>query len=63
MKRISLAKGTLEPDQQLHGWVINSDHAQIFDTGDADVDVHLAKGDRISVDGSVYKNGEIIANV
>jgi hypothetical protein len=62
MKTISLAKGTLEPDSQMSGWVITSERAQLLNTGDPDIDVHLVKGDRIDCNGAVYHNGEHIAN-
>jgi len=63
---IQLTTGTLDTNDNLNGWIITSDTASVVFTDDPDYDdlnVYMVKGDRITVNGDVYHDGEHIANI
>ena len=57
--QIHLTAGTLDSNDNLDGWVITSAHATI----DGSEDISLQRGDRISINGDVYRHGEYIGNI
>ena len=54
---ISLKTGTLERNQNLDGWVITSDTATLYAP---DEKLLLQRGDRIGLDGWVYRDGDAL---
>ena len=59
MTEIKLSSGTLDGNDNMDGWVITSDTA-IVEGNDYLV---LRKGDRIHVNGDVYRGEEFLGNV
>ncbi len=57
---VELETGTLAVSGNMDGWIITSVQATLPAPND---DVVLRKGDRISINGDVYRNGEMLANV
>ena len=57
---VELETGTLEVNGNTDGWIITSEQATLPAPND---DVVLRKGDRININGDVYRNGEMLANV
>ena len=56
---INLITGTLDSNSNMDGWVITSVHA-IVDGRD---DLPLINGDRIAINGDVYRANEYIGNI
>ena len=59
MTEIRLSKGTLDGNDNMDGWVITSDTAIV----EGNDDLILRKGDRIHVNGDVYRGEELLGNV
>lgn len=57
--QINLATGTLDSNNNLDGWVITSAHAAI----DGRDDLPLIQGDRITLNGDAYRDGEYMGNI
>ena len=57
--RINLATGTLESNANLDGWIITSAQAHI----DGRDDLPLHRGDRIALNGDVYRADEYLGNI
>lgn len=57
--QINLTTGTLDSNDNLDGWVITSALASI--EGREDLPLH--KGDRITINGDVYRADEYMGNV
>ncbi len=56
---INLSKGRMVVNNNLDGWVITSASAVV----EGAEDVELVRNDRIDINGNVYHDGDIIANV
>ncbi len=54
-----LLKGKYEVAPNLDGWIITSDVA----TTERNEDILLLHGDKITIDGDIIRNGDIIANI
>ena len=72
--RFRLAKGTLDGNPNMDGWVITSDKAQVhnhklgyLNCFDDDclrlLNLHLIKGDRIDLDGDVFRGDEHLGHI
>lgn len=59
MTTITLTSGTLDTTDNLDGWIITSPQA----SAEGVEDVDLKRGDRIDINGNVYRDGELIANL
>jgi len=59
MREIRLSSGTLDVNDNMDGWVITSDTAIV----DGNDDLALRKGDRIHINGDVYRGEELLGNV
>lgn len=59
MTLFDLRKGSVELNEDLNGWVITSPVAIV----DGSEDMPLQKGDRININGDVYRDNEFIGNV
>lgn len=63
---ITLTTGTLDTNNNLDGWIITSDRASVIITDDPDYDdanVYMVRGDRITINGDVYRGDDCIANI
>lgn len=56
---IKLRTGTLDSNSSMDGWIITSAHARV----DGRDDLPLVKGDRILINGDVYRAGEYMGNI
>lgn len=56
---INLSSGTLDSNDNMDGWVITSSSAIV----DGREDLPLRKGDRITINGDVYRADEFVGNV
>jgi hypothetical protein len=66
MTNINLTTGTMDTNDNLDGWVITSDTASYIITDDpeyGDLNVYMYKGDRITVDGDVWRGNRPVANI
>ena len=59
MTTIRLTRGTLEPNDNMDGWVITSEMA----ISQGSNDLPLLCGDKIRINGDVYRNGEFLGNI
>lgn len=59
MTKIKLTNGALRANDTLDGWVITSAEALVEDNED----MPLQRGDRINVNGDVYRGEEYIGNI
>lgn len=57
--QIVMKTGTLDINENMDGWVINSEHATVK----GNEDLPLKRGDRITINGDVYRGREFIGNV
>ena len=56
---LTLTKGTLEIADNMNGWLITSGHA----IAEGAEDMDLYRGDWITIDGDVFRNGEHVGNL
>lgn len=55
----TLTNGTIQASDNLDGWTITSESATVKGAED----IKLMRGDQISANGDVFRNGENIANI
>ena len=56
---ITLSTGMLESNSNVDGWIITSDYAMVDGRGD----LPLVKGDRITLNGDIYRDDEYMGNI
>ena len=56
---IKLSTGTLDSNSNVDGWIITSAHARV----DGRDDLPLVKGDRITLNGDIYRGDEYMGNI
>lgn len=56
---LNLITGTLAMSENMNGWIITSGHA----IAEGAEDMDLYRGDWITIDGDVFRNGEFLGNL